>query len=146
MAKLRTGEPWMPAEAYGRSLPMFTVNLLVVDVARSAAFYREVFEAEQRYADPDFAALRLQGVDFMLHADHTYEAHPWHPRLVRGEARGLGLELRLLGVDPDALERRARRAGATVHQPATDKPHGWRETWIEDPDGYVWAAGTRRQG
>jgi len=26
-------------------------------------------------------------------------------------------------------------------QPATDFPHGWRDVMVEDPDGYVWAAG-----
>lgn len=23
-----------------------------------------------------------------------------------------------------------------------DKGHGWREVWVQDPDGYVWAVGT----
>lgn len=135
----------MPADAYGRSLPAFTVNLLVADLERSARFYERVLGAETRYRDPDFAALRLGALDFMLHADHAYEAHPWHARLRAGERRGLGAELRLFGVDPDALESRARAAGARVLAPATDKPHGWREVWIEDPDGYLWAAGTERR-
>jgi uncharacterized glyoxalase superfamily protein PhnB len=141
MAKKRTGEPWMPAGEYGRSLPSFTVNLLVRDMERSIAFYREVLGAAVRYADPDFAALRLEGLDFMLHADHTYDQHPWFAALRRGEGRGLGAELRLFGVDPDALVLRARAAGATILAPATDKAHGWREAWFADPDGYVWAVG-----
>jgi predicted enzyme related to lactoylglutathione lyase len=144
VTKKRTGDPWMPAAAYGRSLPVFTVNLLVADVERSAAFYAAVFEAEVRYRDPDFAALRLGDFDFMLHADHTYDGHPWQERLVAGERRGLGAELRLFGVDPDALEARARGFGASVVRGATDKGHGWREVWLEDPDGYVWAAGAPR--
>ncbi len=141
MAKKRTGEPWMPADEYGRSLPRFTANLLVRDVERSVAFYRGVLGATMRYSDPDFAALQLQGVDFMLHADHAYDHHPWFLALARGDPRGLGAELRLLGVDPDAVVERARAARATVLAPATDKPHGWREAWVQDPDGYVWAVG-----
>jgi PhnB protein len=141
MATKRTGEPWMPAAEYGRSLPAFTVNLLVRDVPRAVAFYRDVLEAEVRYSDPDFAALRLGQLDFMLHGDHTYEGHPWHGKLASGDGRGLGTELRLLGVDPDRLAERARAAGATVLGPAIDKAHGWREAWIQDPDGYVWAVG-----
>ncbi|HEU4760613.1 MAG TPA: VOC family protein, partial [Dehalococcoidia bacterium] len=98
--------------------------------------------------------LWLGGVDpstglrtgFMLHADHTYEAHPWHDALVAGKARGLGAEIRLFGVDPDALAERARRAGAPVLLPPTDKGHGWRETWVQDPDGYVWAVGAPIRG
>ncbi len=130
----------MPADEYGRSLPAFTVNLLVSDLPRSVAFHREVFEVEVRYADPDFAALRLGGLDFMLHADHAYDAHPWQPGLRAGGPRGLGAELRLFGVDPDALEARACRAGALLAA-AANKPHGWREVWVEDPDGYLGAAG-----
>ena len=77
----------------------------------------------------------------MLHADHTYEGHAWHGRLTGGKERGLGAELRLFGVNPDVVEERARRVGAAVLQPAVDKPHGWREAWVQDPDGYVWAVG-----
>ena len=146
MAKKRVGEPWMAADEYGRSLPAFTVNLLVADVARSVAFYRSVLGSEVLYSDPDFAALRIGELHFMLHADHTYEQHPWRERLRDGGGRGLGAELRLFGVDPDALEARARDAGVIVLQPATDKPHGWRETWLEDPDGYVWAVGVATEG
>ena len=40
MVKKRVGEPWMPADQYGRGLPRFTVNLLVTDLARSIEFYR----------------------------------------------------------------------------------------------------------
>jgi len=141
VAKKRQGDPWMSAAEYGRQLPPFTVNLIVRDVARSVAFYRDVLGAAVRYSDPDFAALKLVELDIMLHADHTYEDHPWHERLVRGEGRGLGAELRLFGVDPDQIEARARKNGSDVVQPAADKTHGWREMMVADPDGYVWAVG-----
>ena len=36
--KARSGDPWMPADAYGRSLRGFGVNILVRDVERSVAF------------------------------------------------------------------------------------------------------------
>jgi uncharacterized glyoxalase superfamily protein PhnB len=122
-------------------LPAFMANLLVRDVARAVPFYRDVLGGVIHYADPDFAAIKVGGAELMLHADHTYDKHAWHPHLVAGERRGLGAELRLFGIDPDDVEARARRAGATVVKPATTKGHGWREVMIEDPDGYLWAVG-----
>jgi len=141
MTKKRTGEAWMPAGEYGRSLPKFSVNLLVRDVQASVPFYRDVLGASVRYADTDFAALNLQGLDFMLHADHAYDHHPLHARLSATGPRGTGAELRVMGIDPDAAQRRAEAAGARIIQPAMDFPHGWRDVMLEDPDGYIWAVG-----
>jgi len=140
--KKRSGEPWMEADDYGRTLPPFTVNLLSADLEGSARFYAEVLGARVVYRDADFIALDVAGLAFMVHADHTYEHHPWSARLAREKTgRGLGAEIRLLGPDPDAIEARARAQGATVLQAAQDKPHGWRDTIVCDPDGYAWAVG-----
>lgn len=138
-------EPWRPADAYGRSLPTFTVNLLVKDVSRSVGFYEKVLVGDIVYWDEDFASIKVAGVEFMLHADHTYDTHPWLEHLVSGELRGLGSELRVLGIDPDKAEERAREYGASIIQPTYDKPHGWREVMVADPDGYVWAVGISRK-
>ena len=139
--KKRTGEPWIPAAAYGALLPEFTVNLLVRDMEASLAFYRDVLSATCHYADPDFAAMRVGNLEFMLHADHAYDQHPWSARLTAGEPRGLGAELRLLGIDPDDVARRATAAGAPIVRQVTERGHGWREVMVADPDGYVWAVG-----
>lgn len=138
--KKRTGDPWIPAADYGRLLPQFMINLVVRDVARSLDFYREVLLAEVHYADPDFAAVRVLSAEIMLHADHTYEANPWFPELAEGNVRGLGAEVRLFGMDPDALAERARSSDCLVRDAQT-RGHGWREAMIRDPDGYVWAVG-----
>ena len=133
--------PWMPGFRYGALLPPLSINLLVRDTERSAAFYRDVFEAEVHYQDVDFAAVRAGPVEVMLHADHTHDEHPWHGELASGALRGLGAQLRLFGPDPDELEARAHTHGAEVVMPATDKGHGWREVLVRDPDGYEWAVG-----
>lgn len=139
--KLRQGDPWMPGFRYGALLPPLSLNLIVADTERSAAFYRDVFEAEVHYRDVDFAALRVGPAEVMLHADHTHDTHPWSAQLVAGAARGIGAQVRVLGIDPDEVERRAREAGATVAVPTADKGHGWREVLVRDPDGYEWAVG-----
>jgi len=138
--KKRTGSPWIPAPAYGALMPQFTVNLIVRDIEAALAFYRRVLGAEVHYADPDFAAVRILGLELMLHADHTYEHNPWSARLAAGERRGLGAELRLLGMNPDEVAERARGLNAVFADVAT-KGHGLREVMVRDPDGYVWAVG-----
>jgi catechol 2,3-dioxygenase-like lactoylglutathione lyase family enzyme len=139
--KLRQGDPWMPGFRYGALLPPLSLNLLVADTERSCAFYRDVLGAEIHYRDIDFAAVRVGAAEVMLHADHTHDTHPWHADLQGGAKRGVGAQVRLLGIDPDEVQRRAEAAGAPVPVPAADKGHGWREVCVRDPDGYEWSVG-----
>ena len=139
--KKREGQPWMPGFRYGALLPPFTLDLMVADMERSVKFYQAVFGAEVHYWDIDFAAVRVGSAEMMLHADHTHDGHPWYPDLATGKQRGLGMHLRLLGVDPDDVAQKAHAYGATVIAEPTDKGHGWRETYVRDPDGYEWVAG-----
>jgi catechol 2,3-dioxygenase-like lactoylglutathione lyase family enzyme len=138
--KTRTGDAWIPAPEYGALLPQFTVNLIVRDVDASLQFYRQVLRADVHYADRDFAALRVLGAELMLHADHTYDGNPWRGALESGQPRGLGAELRLLGMNPEQVAERARAANALFKEVAA-RGHGWREVMVQDPDGYVWAVG-----
>ncbi len=139
--KKRKTEPWMSAAEYGRTLSGLSVNLIVRDIARSISFYSVVLELRLLYSDEDFAAFEREGVRLQLHADHTYARMPWAVRLREGSARGLGAEIRILGLDPDAAEKRARDGGFTVLVPVRDWPHGWRDCVLEDPDGYAFAVG-----
>lgn len=139
--KKRAGQPFMGAAEYGRTLAGLTVNLIVRDIARSIPFYTDVLGFTARYHDDDYAALERAGAKIQLHADHTYERQPWAPRLREPGKRGLGAEIRLLGLDPDETERLARAAGYTVLLAAKDWPHGWRDVLLEDPDGYTFAVG-----
>jgi catechol 2,3-dioxygenase-like lactoylglutathione lyase family enzyme len=131
----------MSAADYGRTLSGLSVNLIVRDVTRSIPFYTRVLELRLLYSDEDFAAFEGEGVKLQLHADHTYTQMPWAARLRQEEPRGLGAEIRILGIDPDAAERRARDGGFAVAVPTRDWPHGWRDCVLEDPDGYTFAVG-----
>ncbi len=127
---------------YGRSLTGLSVNLVVRDIEKSLPFYRDVLGMTVHYADADFAALEIAGGKVQLHADHTYEHQPWAPRLAATGKRGLGAEIRIMGIDPDGAEQRARAKGITVLSGTKDWPHGWRDVVLEDPDGYAFAVGT----
>jgi len=110
-------------------------------VAEAIPFYRDVLQATVRYADGDFAAMEIGGTGFMLHADHAYDQHPLHERVHGIVVRGIGAEIRVMGIDPDAAEERAKKFGAEIVQEARDFPHGWRDVMLADVDGYVWAVG-----
>ncbi len=141
MTQTRAGDAFMQADEYGRALPKFSLNLLVRSVEKPLLFYRDVLGVTVRYSDSDFAALSMLGIDFMLHADHAYDRHPLYALLQAARERGVGAELRFLGVDPDEAEQRAKRAGSTIVQPTKDFAHGWREVTLLDPDGYIWTVG-----
>ncbi|TDQ78825.1 catechol 2,3-dioxygenase-like lactoylglutathione lyase family enzyme [Dongia mobilis] len=130
-------------EDYGRSLRGFGINMLVRNVARSVAFAREVLLAEVATADQDFAVLRhrVDGrvlAEWMLHADGTYHSNPLPSLIAPDGPRGAGLELRLYAIDPDAAVVRARARSDVILAEPADKPHGMREAYILDPDGYCW--------
>lgn len=140
--KQREDEPWMPADEYGRSLKGFGINLLVRDMAQALSFQTEVLQAEIVYSDPDFAVLKGYGAEWMLHADHTYRDHPLSGSLSPDMSRGIGVELRLHGCNPDEAEERAIEGGYTVLAGAMDKVHGLREAYLLDEDGYLWVPDT----
>jgi catechol 2,3-dioxygenase-like lactoylglutathione lyase family enzyme len=140
--KRTEAQKWSVTSAdYGRSLTGLSLNLLVRDIEKSLPFYTGVLGFTDLHHDPDFAALEREDVRVMLHADHTYAAQPWAPRLAEKGKRGLGAEIRILGIDPDAAEKRARAAGYTVLYATKAWPHSWRDVVLEDPDGYTFAVG-----
>ena len=133
----------LTAPELGRLLEGFGVNLLVRRVAASAEFLRAVLQFEVLRQSEDYAVLAHRGKWYQLHADPTYASHPLFALLPQAGMRGVGVELRLFEVDPDAAEKRARAGGYEVLQATADKPHGLRECFLLDPDGYCWAPSVR---
>jgi hypothetical protein len=82
--------------------------------------------------------MKLNGQEFMFHADETYRNNELKGILAGNDARGIGVELRIYGLDPDLAEDRARNGGWTVLAGSIDKPHGLREAMILDDEGYLW--------
>lgn len=131
------------APAYGRSLAGLGFNLIVRDIEQQLRFCTQVLEAEIFFRTDQFAALRLCGMGFMLHADATYRDNVLRGSLADKDARGVGVELRAYEVDPDKAEARARDGGWTVLAGSADKPHGLRECVLMDDEGFVWVPSRR---
>lgn len=131
-------KPRMTGADYGRSLTGLGFNLIVKDVSASIRFAREVLGAEVFFRTDVFAAMRLCGQDFMFHIPASYRGNELYGTLQSDAPRGVGIELRCYGVDPDAAEARARQLGYTVLAGSLDKPHGLRECMLLDDDGFVW--------
>jgi len=140
MVKKRVGDPWVPTTRYAHALQGLTVNLLVRDVAAHLAFARQVLGLEVVYSDPDVAVYRHGSNEWMVHADHTYEdsENPMNEVRAALGLRGGCVELRVHHCDPDSAQDAATKAGFEVLAGAANKPHGLREAYIRDTDGYIW--------
>lgn len=140
--KKRTGDPWIPTVTYAHGLQGMSINLLVKEIEPQVRFVQQVLGVQVVYSDPDIAVYQHGEVQWMAHADHTY-ASSGNPLEQTGSPtssidRGGLVELRVHHCDPDAAESRARQLGYKVLTPAEDKPHGLREVYIKDTDGYIW--------
>ncbi len=128
----------LTAEEMGHLLSGFGINLLVGRIERSVSFLEDVLRFKALRQSDDYAVLAHRKQLYQLHADSTYASHPLYAHLPEAGLRGVGVELRLYQVDPDRAERRAREIGYPVLQATADKPHGLRECFLPDPDGYCW--------
>ncbi len=133
------------AEEMGHFLEGFGVNLLARRIDQTATFLHRVLEFEILRQSRDYAVLAHRDILYQLHADPTYAAHPLLAHLPEAGLRGAGVELRLYQVDPDRAESRARKGGYEILQETADKPHGLRECFLLDPDGYCWVPSVRRR-
>jgi catechol 2,3-dioxygenase-like lactoylglutathione lyase family enzyme len=132
------------AADFGRSLQGLSLNILVRDPRRSAAFLADVFGMVPARVSADYAILLYHGQPLQLHADATYHSHPLPGLLPEAGPRGAGAEFRLHETDPDAaVARAALHPEATILQSPADKPHGLREAFILCADGYAWVPSRR---
>ena len=126
------------AGVFGAGLRGLGLNIVVRDVRTTAAFLETVFGMGIHRLSADFAIVTYGDAVFQLHSDGTYASNPLLALLPENPPRGAGIELRLYDSDPEVAAARAEAAGGTILQPPTDKPHGLREAYLLDPDGYVW--------
>ena len=119
-------------------------NLIVSDIDRSAAFYRDVLGFATVTTVPDqapfvFVWMQRGEVSVFLNAVHSV-ADEWPELAARpiGGTATLYMMLEADGPDDgvDALHRDVQ-GRATVAMPLKDQFYGMREFAVTDPDGYV---------
>lgn len=131
----------MPPPEYGQSLGGLSLNLLSTDLSRATQFHTDVLEVHVKYVDSDLLVAEGFGTSWMVHADHTYDQHPLLGLVGTAPTRGVGMEIRVHGCDPDFVAERAVAHGFEVFDGPRDQPdHGLREVHIQDHDGYMWVA------
>ncbi|WP_420549766.1 hypothetical protein [Curvivirga sp.] len=139
MSSKSTKKPWSVSPTdYGRSLKGFGINLLVADVETSKKFAEDILLAHVVYWNEDIAIIRQGNAEWMLHADHSYSDNAYLGIAQSQEGRGAGAEFHLYDLDPDEAENRARQHDHIVFAGSLNKPHGLRECYLIDPDGYCW--------
>ena len=136
--KLRKKDPWKSASEYSKNLSGLTINLLVEDIKNSLHFLQKIIKAKIIYQDPDFAAIEGFGSRWCIHSYHTYDKHPYLNIIKSSVPKGLGIELRVIGCDPDRAEERARKENYIILSNSMNKPHGMRECYILDNNGFCW--------
>ena len=136
--KLRKKDPWKSASEYSKDLSGLTINLLVKDIKHSINFLQKIINAKIIYQDPDFAAIEGFGSSWNIYSYHTYDNHAYINIIKSSKPKGLGIELRVIGCDPDRAEERARKENYIILSNSMNKPHGMRECYILDNNGFCW--------
>ena len=118
----------------------FAPLLLVFDMPRSLAFYRDVlgFEVVMQSEpgdDFDWGLLRLDDIDLMLNAAYEKNHRPTNPdptRVAAHDDTALFFGCR----DLDAAYEHLRSHGIEATEPAV-ADYGMKQVWLKDPDGYT---------
>jgi catechol 2,3-dioxygenase-like lactoylglutathione lyase family enzyme len=114
-------------------------NLVVADLPRSLAFYRDTLGFELVATQPEtapfvFVWLRQGPVNLFLNDAAMVRADPKAGAHYKDGPGGIALYVTMTGVD--AFHARVRDAVAIV-DPLETKFYGMREFTITDPDGFV---------
>ncbi len=121
-----------------QNLKKLTPNLVVSDVSRSLAFYRDVLGFEMEFSVPDkppyvFAAVHSGPVEIFLNAPEPAIAeYPAFKDLPIGGTLTLFIEVAGVRRLHDELRDRV-----TIVMPLEKKWYGLTEFAIADPDGYL---------
>lgn len=112
------------------------VNLIVGDVERSKAFYRDVFGLPVQHEDQETAMSRFADTYVFLQRGAAHQDRPSADALSLAQ-KGVG-QFVIFVDDVDAVHAELEQAHvATVSGPA-ERDWGMRTLTLADPSGYTW--------
>lgn len=112
------------------------INLIVGELERSKAFYRDVFGLAPQHEDEDEAMFRFTDTYLFLQRDAAHRVGPAGDVLNLAQ-KGVG-QFVIFVEDVDAVSDELNRAKvATISGPA-DRDWGMRTLTLADPAGYTW--------
>ncbi|HCI82798.1 MAG TPA: glyoxalase [Ktedonobacter sp.] len=119
---------------------IMATELLVRDLARCTAFYRDTLglEVNESESTPDSVSLRMENMHFFLlevsGAAQMISDKPLELKIGEGSR-----VLMAAGVaDVDAAYEELKARGVTFLKPPTDQPWGLRTAYFADPEGNLW--------
>ena len=114
-------------------------EFFVRDMEASLRFYSDGLGFAILRREPDFAVAALGDAHVLLalpEASPEAEAASAIDAWLASGPRGVGVNVRIMVDDVDAMYRRAREIGATVVWEIDDRYYGLRDFIIADPDGF----------
>ena len=112
-----------------RELAPVAPELFVPDLAASVGFYTESLGFEALRVEPHFAVVALGEAIVMLAQESL-------PVVAPGAPRGLGIEVRIMVLDVDAVHQRLRENGVKLTRDIGDRDYGLRDFVVADPNGF----------
>jgi len=117
------------------------LELFVVDLDRSVAFYERVLGLALERREADYASLRggelVLGLGAVAALPERRDGPGFSQERLRGD-RGAGAELVLEVDDLEAALHRVERTGHPLAEALRRRPWGLRDFRLVDPDGYYW--------
>jgi catechol 2,3-dioxygenase-like lactoylglutathione lyase family enzyme len=112
------------------------VNLIVGDLERSAAFYRQVFGLPLQHEDEDTAMFRFKDTYVFLQRGPTHHDGPSDEAFTLAQ-NGVG-QFAIIVSDVDAVRAELDQHGVTLISGPADRDWGMRTMTFADPGGHTW--------
>ena len=112
------------------------INLIVGDLERSSAFYRQVFGLPLQHEDEDTAMFRFKDTYLFLQHGSAHEDDP-SSEVFDLAQNGVG-QFAIIVSDVDAVRAELEQHGVTPISGPADRDWGMRTMTFADPGGYTW--------